>query len=656
MDFLKNSSGFSFLYEGKPSGEVVLRTESEQTDEQLTVTSYYEKGLVVTRFARKIGKHGAYEWYNVLENTSNAPTGRISSLFDADFVLPLAHEDVRKFEAWFPDPEKATRIYSPKGSTWCYDEFSCDIDLISENRRIHHIYPGEEQYFTTSNGRSSELRAPFFNIHKNGSGVIFAIGWSGGWHCKIARGAEDVRVRSGIEHTDFYLKPGERVRTSSVVVLPYTGSVNDSQNKWRRLVKEEFSLIGRQGRDAHGPLCANFWGGMKTEYILERIDTIKKTGLPYEYAWVDAGWYGKGNKPTPDEFEGDWGNRNGDWSVSEDVHPGGLVDVSEAIHNAGMKFLLWFEPERARTTSTTAKEHPEYFIDIGENGWGNLLLDLGDPVAWSYCHDMLYEKIDKLHIDCLRIDFNFAPMPYWLAKDQENRSGITEILYINGLYRLWDTLLAEFPHLIIDDCASGGRRIDIEMLRRSMPMWRSDTQCPANYDDYAAQCHNLSFNTWLPYSGTGTGRLYDMYRIRSSYGASLATNFTYSAREAFGDDPEKLAFLRRAFNEYLKARPFFSEDFYPLTEISNKTDVWCASQFDRPEGKDGMLQVFRREKAPYVSASFHLGGIDENATYTFTDADDDTSFVLSGKELVEKGLSITIDSPRTAKLYFYSHS
>ncbi len=656
MDFLKNSPRFSFLYDGKPHTESLLEATQTENGDSLITVYRFAKGLTLTSIAKKIGKHGAYEWVNVLENTSDEPTGQISELFDADFTLPLPHEEPYRFSAYYPDPETATKIYAPCGSNWTTDEFACDVDKIVENRRVNHIYPNEEKSFSTSSGRSSEGHAPFFNIHKENAGIIFAIGWSGSWQCKINRGTDDVRIRTGLEKVDFYLKPGEKYRSSSIVVLPYTGTVTESQNKWRRLVKECYSQIGSAGRDTLAPFCANVWGGMRTASVLKRIETIKKYKLPYEYLWMDAGWYGKGTLPTPNEFEGDWSLRTGDWSVSRDIHPKGLVDVSEAAHAAGMKFLLWFEPERARVESAWFKEHPEYFYDRGKDGYGHLLLKLGDKAAWQACHDMLYEHIKTLQIDCLRIDFNTWPKPFWVDFEEENRVGMNEIAYINGLYRLWDALLEEFPHLIIDDCASGGRRIDIEMLRRSVPLWRSDYQCPANYDDYASQCHTLSFNNWMPYSGTGCGRIYDLYRIRSSYGASLATNFTFAEDESFGDDPEKMEFLRKTYAEYLKARPYFSEDFYPLTEVSDKTDVWCAWQFDRPDGKDGLVQVFRRDTSPYTAASFDLGGIDENAVYTFTDSDTNEAFEISGGTLAKNGFCVTLSEKRASKVYFYTHS
>ncbi len=94
---------------------------------------------------------------------------------------------------------------------------------------------------------------------------------------------------------------------------------------------------------------------------------------------------------------------------------------------------------------------------------------------------MLKEHISELKPDCLRIDFNFSPLPFWRENDAQDRNGITEIKYINAFYRLWNILPDQFPNLIIDNCASGGRRIDIETLKRSVPLWRSDLVCPANY-------------------------------------------------------------------------------------------------------------------------------------------------------------------------------
>lgn len=202
MEFLKNSPRFSFLYDGKPHTDSLLETTQSEKGDSLITVYRFAKGLTLTNTAKKIDKYGAYEWVNELKtHRTNRPADlravrrRLYFALAARGALPLYR--------LLSDPETATKIYAPCGSNWTTDEFSCDVDKIVENRRVNHIYPNEEKHFATSSGRSSEGRAPFFNIHKENAGVIFAIGWSGSWQCKINRGTDDVRVRTGLEKVDF---------------------------------------------------------------------------------------------------------------------------------------------------------------------------------------------------------------------------------------------------------------------------------------------------------------------------------------------------------------------------------------------------------------------------------------------------------------------
>ncbi len=652
MEFLKKNKRFSLKLDNRNIWEYNYKTNVSE-DNGVLITEYcFDSGLKITNVAKKLEKYDAYEWVNYLENTSDMPSGIISELWDCDCEFPLEYEELNKWQAYFPDAKKATKVFAPTGSAWTMKEMFCDVDLLKNNVRVNHLYPGSVKEYYATGGRSSDEQAPFFNIQKNNSGYIFAVGWTGQWKCQIKRETDSVTIRSKIEDTYFRLMPGEKIRTSSIVVMAYNCDILDAHNKWRRLIKEHFSLIGKEGREKFGPLCASIWGGMSTKSVLDRIEKIKKNNLPYEYVWMDAGWYGIDTKPTPDEFEGDWASHTGDWRVSPIIHPNGLKDVSEAIHDAGMKFLLWVEPERVIRTTPVALEHPEYFLSPTEPECNNRLLNLGNPNAWDYCFKTIAGLIEELKIDCYRQDFNFAPLDYWRKNDDADRIGISEIKHINGLYRLWDSLLERFPNLIIDNCSAGGRRIDIETLRRSMPLWRSDYQCPANFDADAGQCHNLGYNSWMPYSGSGVGRIYDEYRMRSGYGGSLNVGFSFSEREEFCDDDEKIEFIRKYTDEYLRIRPYFSEDFYPLTGISENSDVWCAMQFDRPDKCDGVVQVFRRDEAPYETAVFKLKGIDKESCYRFEDIDGGT-FDVSGAELSEKGLKITICEKHKAKIYSY---
>lgn len=657
MKFLKDNKRFSFKLGGTDAWECDYSTEVETTDDMIVTKYKFKNGLVVTNEAKIHDKFGAYEWVNYWENTSDRPTEIISELWDCDAELPLEHEDNRKWNsAYYPDNATTTKICAPSGSKWEKKEFYCDMNELRDTRMVTHIFPGESKKYATSGGRSSVEHAPFFRISKNASGYIVAVGWSGQWNAEITRTNDSVIFKSKIEDTNFRILPGEKFRTSSVVIMPYLNvGEQEAHNLWRRLLKEDFSPVGKGERPEELPLCAGIWGGMRTASVLERIEKIKNLGLPYDCVWMDAGWYGEDTKPTSSEFEGDWSRHTGDWVVSPLIHPGGLKDVSAAIHDAGMKFLLWFEPERIVPTVQIVKEHPDYLLqkttDGKINDW-SFLLDLGNEQAWQYCYDFLANAIEELQIDFYRQDFNISPLRYWRAHDVEDRCGITEIKYINGFYRLWDKLLERFPKLIIDDCASGGRRIDIETLKRSSPFWRSDVQCPANYEVEASQTHNQTFNMWMPYSGTGSGRVYDEYRVRSSYGASMTTNYSFCEDEKFCDTPEKVEFIKKYMTEYLRIRPYFSADFYNLTEVDTANDVWCAVQFNRPENNDGVIEVYRREDSPYETACFAVRGFDENREYLFEDTDGGT-FRISGKILATKGFCIAVPEKRKAKIYFY---
>lgn len=654
MEFLKKQNLFSFLYDGKSIWNCEVQKMVSENENEIITELALSDGLKVTNIAKKHSGN-AYEWVNWFENTGSEPTKILSDIWDCDYVVPFEKDEKKGYTAYEADKDKVMKVYAPNGSNWKPYEFYADPDEVNGGNFLpYHLTPDQpHQSYAPTGGRSSETHAPFFNIKREDKGVIFAIGWTGQWQCEPDRTDEGVHIRTKVQETHFRLLPGEKIRTSSIVIMPYTGTVIQAQNQWRRLVKKEFSLIGKPDRDTEGVFCAGIWGGMSDSAVKSRIQKINEYEIPFDDVWMDAGWYGMGEKPSPDEFEGDWGYHTGDWRINPHLHPNGLLDISEGISAAGKRFLLWIEPERIINTTPIAKEHPEYFLVPEEPKSPNLLLNLGDESAWNYCFDTLVELIEKLNLHYYRQDFNISPLPYWRKNDTEDRIGISEIKHIMGLYRLWDALLERFPHLMIDNCASGGRRIDIETLHRSVPLWRSDAQCPANYRCEIAQMHNMSFASWMPYSGTGSGREWgDMYRIRSAYAGALTTNYSFSERSQFGSS-EQMLWIKKMSEEYLKVRPYFYEDFYPLTQISERTDIWSAAQYDRPDKGDGIVQVFRREDAPYTDASFTLFAIQSDKTYVFCDADTDEVVKISGKKLIENGFSVHIPEKRTAKLYFY---
>lgn len=658
LNALKAQKRSSFTLGGVSFDAVEHKVSFSEEGNKLTSVYEFSGGLRLTNVFTSYPEHNACDWVNIWENLGSEPTEIISELWDGDFELPFSPcAPKTEGKAYLPKSENVIKVHVPRGSDWSAEEFSCDVDRLQGNRYINWLETvGQVKKYSTYCGRSSNSAyAPFFNIRHGGKdeGYVVAIGWTGQWNATVERREASVVFKSKIEDTCFRILPGESFRTSSVTVMGYNGSFAEGQNRWRRLVKEIYSPVGKGKVPADPPFCAGLWGGMSTVGCLERIGNVEKAKLPFNCYWMDAGWYGAGEQVSPDEYEGDWAQHTGNWEVNSFRHPDGLMDVAAAIQKTDKRFLLWVEPERVRRETPIVSEHTEYFIFPVDDKNPNLLLNLGDGAAWEYCYSVLSELIERLGISVYRQDFNFGPLDYWRRNDTPDRRGVTEIKHINGLYRLWDALLDRFPQLLIDNCASGGRRIDIETLRRSIPLWRSDAQCPADPEPNITQAHALSHGSWLPYSGTGTGRIwYDTYRFRSAYSPALTTNFTFSERNTFGDDPEAMGWFGEMCDEYVKVRQYLSKDIYPLTKASGASDVWCAVQYHDPDTESGVLLVFRRNDAPYTECAFPLFGLLDGKTYRFTESGGETA-LCDGTELTNEGFTVRIAKRRDSRLYFY---
>jgi len=632
--------GFSFNYNGEPFGKCVKNIEkvtNSETEYDLVYTLC--DGLEITQKVTYYEKYNAVHWMLWFENKSGNDTEIISELYDCNVSYPFYSGFVNKKPGYMYSGEGIPNVFRTIGSNWVKDEYTSYPE---------ELMPNSERRYSCTGGRSSQGLAPYFDLNDGDCGILTAIGWTGQWNALYTSGGDEIKIRTGIEGVSFKLYPNEKIRTSSVILLEYSGGQNNAHIAFRRLIKNHYSLIGTPGRPGDGPLCTGAWGGITTETMLRRLDQLHELDLGFETYWIDAGWYGYSSGDCPNEFTGDWGAHTGSWNVNPNYHPDGMLDVAKKIKDVGMKFLLWLEPERVLRGTDTPTAHPDWFLETSADN-GNLLLNLGNPDAVQGTFDMLAGMVERFDLACYRQDFNMDPLHYWNVNDTDDRKGITQIKHIMGLYEVWDRLLEKFPHLYIDNCASGGRRNDFEMMSRSIPLWRSDYQCSWDYDPETSQNHNGGISWWLPYSGTGTGeQMGDQYRTRSSFAPAITTQYWQYSNQSDPKDSPFLDDVRKQFAEYKKVRPYTTCDFYPLTAPNTSDAVWCAWQYNRPEENDGIILTFRRTKSPYRTSEFVLGGLDETAVYTFEDADTGEITEHSGV-----AFTVTIDEPRSSKLYFY---
>ena len=346
-------------------------------------------------------------------------------------------------------------------------------------------------------------------------------------------------------------------------------------------------------------------------------------------------------------FNSNWGALVGDWFPNPGYFPEGLGPVGQALKEMGLGFLLWLEPERVFKGTMWTREHPEFLRGPVGN---NYLFDLGNPAARRALTDHLVQLINDGNISCYRQDFNMDPRPFWDAVDAPDRVGMAEIQHITGLYQMWDDLLARCPGLLIDNCSSGGRRIDLETMTRSIPLWRSDVQCFPGFSGAAMQGQTHGLGLWVPLSAGCCDRE-ETYMFRSALGQGL--DLIMSEFEKDNTKHFSLDWLRKRLGELSEVRDYFLGDFHPLIGFTLAEDSWAAWQFDRPEFGAGVVLAFRRPQSPFVQAILPLKGLEAGTTYEFRDADSGAVIQLSGRECQEKGLRLEMTDKPASRLLIY---
>lgn len=506
------------------------------------------------------------------------------------------------------------------------------------------------QRFGGSGGRSTNAHLSYFNLEKGpDEGLIVVVGWPGQWSADFTTDCDlGIRITAGQELTHFSLQPNEEVRTPLTVLQFWKGGDRiRAQNVWRRWMIAH--NLPRPGGKLPEPILAAYSGGAYEEMYRATEETqltwfnrYLEEKIKLDYWWMDAGWYPCDPVGWP---------KVGTWEVDRRRFPRGLRAITDHVHAHDTKTLLWFEPERVAKGTWLTENKPEWILGGKDGG----IFNLGDPEALKWLTDRVDSILTTEGIDLYRQDFNIDPLSYWRAADAPDRQGITEIRHVTNLLAYFDELRRRHPNLLIDECASGGRRNDLEMMRRAVPMWRSDR----TMEPTGQQSMTYGLSLWIPFFGTGTVAWGDAaYFITGkspveSYGfwssACPSLNLLFDVRERDLD----YAKIRELVDQWRQVMPCWYGDFYPLTKHGRDSGDWMAWQFHRPESDDGVVQVFRRSESIYVSAQLRLRGLVPASTYRITRFDPPQSFDMSGRELIEKGLPLSLDQVGSAAVFLY---
>jgi alpha-galactosidase len=642
---------FSFIYDGAPSGRLLATWPERETTTTLDAHrrqhtrswSDPKTGLQVACVAVEYVDYPAVEWTVYFKDAGKAETPILERIEGID--SELSTEKPGDCHLHYIDGD---------GETHGQAQFAPQEKVLTV---------GSPLSFAPLDGRPTDGSFPCYNLDWQGDGIIVALGWPGQWSSSLtASSAGTVHVIGGQALTHLRLQPGEEIRTPRITMLFWQrDNWIDAQNLWR-LWMRAYNVPKPGGREipivraGGGFLYDKFgWGGgLQNEHDqIDLIDHYAAHGIKLNTWWIDI--LGAGTfVPYSDAYNTTPGPSIQSWDTDRSRFPHGLSAVSEHARQLGEKMLVWVEPEHVMTTNIVYRDHPDWMLTSPDDPavrkqinqgvvLGNrMILNLGNRGADDWLIGRLSRLIRDEGIEIYRQDFNITPLLFWHFHDAPDRQGMTENLYVQGYLRLLDTLAAQHPGLMIDTCASGGRRDDLETLRRAVPLWRSDSWGP----DVTLQNQTYGLALWVPYFGTGTHAT-DPYAYRSSLGSSLFTSWDVR------DPALDYVGIGKLEKEFWKTAPFFHEDYYPLTAYDSSPGAWMSWQFNRPEKGDGIVQAFRRDHCDDVAHTVRLEHLDALAKYEIDDMDSTTPRVVSGSDLMQTGLPISINAKPGAVVLIY---
>ncbi len=516
------------------------------------------------------------------------------------------------------------------------------------------VREGESLSFAPTGGRPCDHAFPYYRVIFRGCGLSIAIGWPAQWSASFAGLAGGVHIRAGQEKTHLRLMPGETVRTPRMTVMSWAGDAARAANLWRRWCRAH--LQPRPNGRPVGPLLVGHGTDEGEEFTaateenqLRYIERWAQRGIPIDVWWIDAGWY-----PCYDEKE----ERRRwpvvcTWAPDPERFPKGFKPVSDCLARHGADLLIWFEPERVTPGSRLDREHPEWLLKLEGNE--NRLLNLGDASCRQWLTDHVCRLIRRNGIKIYRQDHNFEPLQYWRVNEKEDRQGTNENLYVQGYLQYWDDLLARNPGLWIDSCASGGRRNDLETMRRSVPLHYTDF----GYGNHPVKLsfHHILFE-WLPYFKEVTlswdlegqaryDHRVDSYSYHCGLGPMLFPCIDIT-RDNYDYDLMKrmLGIWRRA------AELMLNGDYYPLTPIHRAPEKWVARQFDCPEEGSGFIQGIRLPGCPEDTLVVYPKALRPDATYLLENPETGEARELAGEAVKRAGFAFALPK-REGAIWFY---
>jgi alpha-galactosidase len=460
------------------------------------------------------------------------------------------------------------------------------------------------------------------------------------------------RLRIGI-HPDAFawrLEPGASFTTPEAVLAWSDHGLGGVSDALHRLFRER--LARGPWRDADRPVLLNNWEGTYFDFDHERLIGMAREAkaLGIELFVLDDGWFGARNSDHLGL---------GDWTVNRAKLSKGLDGLAAEVHEMGLQFGLWIEPEMVNADSDLFRAHPDWTIGVPgrprTEQRQQLVLDLAQPAVVDHLADAIGEILAAAPIDYVKWDWNRFVTEPWTPAVPADRQGEFFHRYVLGLYDLYERLTTRFPNILFESCASGGARFDAGMLPWAPQAWTSD-------DTDAVERLAIQWGSSIPYPLSSMGaHVSAIPNHQTGRTAPIGFRAAVAMFGAFGYelDPTSLSDAERVEVQrqvafYLARRDLFQRGVFarlrsPFEGTGNET-AWMVSA---PDGSRAVAAHYRVLFRPLpVRDRLRLRGLDPDARYEVTawssfDAPLGT-FERGGDELMRVGIGIEPPDPLPA--------
>ncbi len=386
------------------------------------------------------------------------------------------------------------------------------------------------------------------------------------------------------------------------------------------------------------PVVYNTWflnfENIDFDEVYSQIEAAKDLG--FEYFVLDSGWFGE--KDYFGYAIGEWfENQNGGFY-------GRMIEIAESVKKHGMKFGLWLEAERALTDTKFVREYPQHYFKYLDN----YFIKFYDSDARDFITSILSNLIEKYGVELIKFDFNFT------SYFDESRSAFYR--YHLGFAEFMKNLKKKYPNVYMENCASGGTRMELGQMKLFDSVWFSDNQNPYDgmriYRDTLLRMSPAMIEKWgvlasidgfvSNYATQGqTERLMTVGCATWNEAETVSVEYMkeFLTGGPFGltcnlcklSDAVKIE-LKKFISEYKKERDFYKTAVCRVLAANDEVTILQFSDF---ELKKNTIQVFAIDSHRDNYTIYPKVNADK--AYIYSDNE------IDGEEVLENGICISID-------------